>query len=408
MSTEQILLQIKSQLLGESTVAKVWGVASKNLNDDKPPTKYPEYAYGKYEYKDIEYWTSGFFPGSLYALLERSEKFPSSFPVDKLNPLKLQYASRWWSASLVKESTRANTHDLGFLFCPSFIREHELYGTLESLEVLINAANGLASRFDEKVGCIRSWDQNFSKDKSFTKPEDNYLVIIDNMCNLDLLYYVSSKTGDLRFATIATKHAETTLKNHFRNPRNWSCYHVVDYDQRTGEVQGKFTHQGYADESAWSRGQAWAIMGFADSFIWTKNQDFLEAARNASDYFLSRLPEDGVPGWDFDAPTKDTKDVSAANVAALGMLKIYEYTTETKYLDAAVKLIGDTIKFAYNPESELKSDGSIFDEKYETILNHSTMNNNEHAILRHADHGLVYADYYFLCIGNKLLDLGLL
>ncbi|ODV76723.1 glycoside hydrolase family 88 protein [Suhomyces tanzawaensis NRRL Y-17324] len=405
-AAENLLNGLEDQLFGELTVAKIWGVAASKLQDQNPPTEFPEHSYGKYQYNPIDYWTSGFFPGSVWALVERSIKYPKHFPLDKLNPVKLQYAARWWATNLPGQATRTNTHDLGFVFCPSFIREYELFGTQESLDVLVTAANSLATRFDEKIGCMRSWDESHNKEIHFTDKKKDFLVIIDNMCNLDLLYYVAAKTGDLRLSTIATKHAETTLKNHFRYPE-WSCYHVVNYDQETGEPKAKFTHQGYEDESAWSRGLSWAVLGFAEAYGWTKKQQFLEAAINSAEYFFSRLSEDGVPAWDFDAPSNNIKDVSAAMATALGLLKIYEHTKDNKFLEKGVKLVSDTLKFTYNGESRFTTDGSVESEK-DTLLDHSTMNNNEHAIRRHADHGLVYADYYFLAVGNKLLELGVI
>lgn len=405
MSNEH-LAELKEYLFGESTVAKIWGVAASKLDDTVPPTEFPEYSYGRYTFRELDYWTSGFFPGSIYALLERRRKHPNFFPRNKIHDLKLEFAAKWWAESLIGESSRTDTHDLGFMIFPAFQRQYELTKDEGALKVLITAANALASRFDETVGCIRSWDIAVNKRYNFSDTTKDYMVIIDNMCNLDMLYYVASKTGDLRLSSIATKHAETTLKHHFRYPE-WSCYHVINYNRRNGEVIAGFTNQGYSDDSAWSRGQAWGVLGYIDSYIWTKNKDFLDASKSLADFFLSKLEEDGVPAWDFAAPDKHIKDVSAGMVTALGLLKLYEVTKEEKYLNSALELVTNCLKLAYNPGASISEDGTVELGEKDTILGHSTVNNNPDAIKQIFNHGLVYADYYFLMVGNKLLDLGL-
>ena len=381
--------ELKQKLYSESVVAKIWGVALSKLNDANPPTEMPEYSFFDdkgYIYRDMEYWTCGFFPGS------------------KLHPLKLEHAAKWWAEPLKKEAPRTDTHDLGFIIAPVFIREHELTGSKEALEILVAAANALASRFDETIGCIRSWDTAVNKRYNYSDTEKDFLVIIDNMCNLDLLYYVAQKTGDLRLSSIATRHAETTLKHHFRD--DWSCYHVLNYNKKNGEVIAKFTNQGFADESAWSRGQAWAIMGYADVYAFTKQRKFLDAAISLADYFLGQLPQDGVPAWDFKAPDKEVRDVSAGMIASLGMLSIFESTKDQKFLELALRLTDNCVRFAYNEESKLHEGGKVSLGKFDAILHASTINNNPVAPKQIANHGLVYADYYFLTIGNRLLDLG--
>ena len=115
---------------------------------------------------------------------------------------------------------------------------------------MIQSAKSLASRFDPKVGCIKSWDSN----------KNEYLVIIDNMMNLELLFWATKVTGDSSYYKIAVTHANTTMKNHFRP--DYSSYHVINYNATTGEVQQKRTAQGFADESAWARGQAWGLYGY--------------------------------------------------------------------------------------------------------------------------------------------------
>ena len=400
MSTQTYLDAIKDKLYGDPTVAKIWGVALPALSEPKPRTEFPDYSKGsRYSTKDVDYWTSGFFPGSLYALLERNDKHPDYFPSNKIHPVKLEYAARWWSDPLKSKATKTDNHDIGFMMEPSFNKELEHSGSKESKDILITAANSLATRFDAKVGCIRSWDDFWGmRPSSFEK---DLIVIIDNMCNLNLLYRAAQLSGDLRLSTIATTHAETTMKNHFRE--DWSSYHVVVYDRETGKAAKKHTAQGYADESSWTRGQAWGILGYVETYYFTKSQKFLDTAKRIAKYYLSRLPEDGVPPWDFHAPDNHIHDVSIGMAAAFGMLKIYEYTKEEEFLNSALKLVHDCTKHCFNEESKLNDDGT------DTILNGSTFNNNPNAPEEYKifDHGLVYADYYFLMIGNKLLELGL-
>lgn len=400
------LENIEPQLFSESSVAKIWGVASSKLSDLHPPSEYPEYSYGRYTLREVDYWTSGFFPGSIAAILERCEKYPTKFPVDKLDAIKLEYAAKWWAEGLVGQAPRTDTHDLGFMIYPAFLREYERSKSPKALECLKTAASALASRFDPSVGVIRSWDTAVNKRYSFTDINSDYLVIIDNMCNLNMLYFVASVTGDLELSTIATTHAETTLEHHFRHP-TWSTYHCVDYDLATRKPKAKFTNQGYADESTWSRGQAWAILGYAETYSWTKKHKFLEVAIKCWEFFESNLSDDGVPSWDFNAPDSHIKDTSAGLATSLGLLIIYENTKDQKFLISALKLVADIISLSYVDGAKFNPDGTVDFGEYDTIIKDATINNNPDATKKFASHGLVYGDYYFIQIGNKLLELGL-
>lgn len=404
MSTESLLESLKDKLYGEGTIGKVWGVALPALNDPHPPMRFPEWSFGRYETVNVDYWTAGFFPGSLYALLERMEKFPD-FVSRKIDPLKLHFVARWWAFNLRTQTTRTDNHDLGFMIEPSFKREYELYGTEEAKKNLITAANALASRFSDKLGLIRSWDVAVNKRYQFDEKDRDFIVIIDNMCNLDLLYLGSSLSGDPRLTVIATSHAEKTLKNHIRHPE-WSTYHMLNYDQRTGVPQG-FTNQGYADDSTWARGQSWGVLGFAQTYAWTKNPEFLEASQKLTEYYLSRLPENGVPPWDFDSPETEIKDISSAMVVALGMLTNYSTTKDEGTLLRALQLVQDCVNHSYSNNAIINDDGTVELGEYDTILKNSTTQNNIDSVKKWRNHGLVYADYYFLLIGNKLLELGL-
>lgn len=405
MSVQDLLVSLQDPLFGDGTVGKIWGVALPGLQDTHPPTRYPEWSFGRYQTVNVDYWTAGFFPGSLYALVERQFKYPTYFPSAKIDPTKLHFAAQWWSKSLDTQTTRTDNHDLGFMIEPSFKPEYELFGTEQAKTNLITAARSLASRFNDKLGLIRSWDVAINKRYRFDDMDKDFIVIVDNMCNLDLLYLGSSLTGDPRLTVIATSHAEKTLKNHIRHPE-WSTYHMMNYDQQTGVPKG-FTNQGYADDSTWARGQSWGVLGYAQTYYWTKKPEFLDASQKLAEYYLSRLPEDGVPPWDFDSPEQDVKDVSSAMVVALGMLINYSTTKDESTLKRALQLVKDCVDHSYANKAVIRDDGTVELGEYDTILKNSTTQNNVDSVKKWKNHGLVYADYYFLLIGNKLLELGL-
>ncbi len=194
-----------------------------------------------------------------------------------------------------------NTHDVGFLIYNSAGNGYRLTQNTAYRTALLDAAASLASRFDADVGCTRSWDFG-----SWMFP-----VIIDNMMNLELLFRATMLGGEARFAQIGTTHAQTTNTNHFR--ADASSYHVVDYNPTTGAVIRKQTNQGVADESAWARGQAWGLYGFTMSYRETNDARFLNRATQIAEFYTksARMPADGVPYFDFDAPVRDDVPTTA-------------------------------------------------------------------------------------------------
>ncbi|UKZ57213.1 hypothetical protein TrVGV298_011065 [Trichoderma virens] len=425
------LRQLATQLSGlysEDIGAKLWKVASQLLEDGEAPAEYPEWAPedgqtpGQYNTKEVNFWTCGFFPGNLYSILERCVKYPMYMPLTGVDRstfhAELLKLCRAWSAPLHQMAMRTNTHDLGFITQPALRQDWELTGNKESLASLITAAKNLASRYDERMKAVRSWDKSFSKRYSITDKETNFLVIVDSMCNMDLLFYAGHQTSDQRLIDIATNHADFVRRNLIREDD--STWHVVNVDPRDGSLKTKHTHQGYSDDSTWSRGQAWTILGFAQTYIWTKNQVFLETAIRLSEHFLQRLrgarhKYPYVPLWDFDAPIGEEplRDSSAGMIAANGLLLLHQILGEgSKYLDDALRIASETIdmcqatdpaRLVADEESNIRAEGVTFD----CILKHATANNNEYALVRYSDHGLVYADYYFLEFGNKLLRMGM-
>ncbi len=211
-------------------------------------------------------------------------------------------------------------------------------------------------------------------------------TIIDNMINLELLFWASRNGGSKELYQVALKHAETTMNHHFREDH--TTYHVVVYDPVTGEKIKGVTHQGYADESLWARGQAWAIYGFTMVYRETNDPRFLDFAQQVTDVYLARLPEDRIPYWDFDVPNilEEPRDASAAAVTASALLELSAYLSDpTKaiyYREQAEQMI-----------HVLSSEAFQSREQNDAFLLHSTghyPNGSE------IDYAIIYADYYYL------------
>ena len=310
-------------------------------------------------------WTSGFFPGLLWLLHEKTGKKEL-----------LEWAGKWTSG-LEEQKLNTKTHDVGFVLYTSFGNGLRITGRKEYREVLLTGAKSLASRFNPRIGCIRSWDHG-----TWTFP-----VIVDNMMNLELLFWAANNGGDQKLREIAISHALKTMAEHVRP--DGGTYHVVDYDPESGAVKQKKTHQGFRDDSTWSRGQAWAIYGFTVCFRETGDKRFLDTAVKLADYFLARLPADAVPYWDFQAPgiPREPRDSSAGAIAASGLLELATLVPKSaaraKYRQGAERILDSLCSGEY-----------------------LTQGTNMHSILRHAtgskpansevDVALIYGDYYFV------------
>ena len=330
-------------------------------------------------------WTEGFYPGCLWYIYEndRDESW-------KQSALK-------WTEALEPLKKLTNHHDIGFLMYCSFGNAYRLTGNEAYKDVLVESARSLCTRFNEKTGCIESW--NYRKAWN-GKDEWFFPVIIDNMMNLELLYFATKVTGDSLFAKVANKHAETTARNHFRD--DYSSYHVVNYDEETGEVLHRATCQGFSDNSTWARGQAWAIYGYTMAYRETKNPDFLNMAVHTADFWLNhpRLPKDGIPYWDFNAGQEGyvpdwnydpqafkeiPRDASAAAIAASAFLELAGYVKDgNRYEQAAEHILVSLSSPAY-----LAAPGT----NCNFILMHS-VGSIPHG--QEIDVPLVYADYYYL------------
>jgi len=285
-------------------------VLMKNLPPDSfPKTYYPQ--ANKYGFSNSGWWCSGFYPGALMYLYEQSkEEWQHKEALRILELLK-------------KEQFNTSTHDLGFMMYCSFGNANRIEPKTAYKEILLNSAKSLSTRFNPTTGCIKSWD---------SKDPNDFLVIIDNMMNLELLFWATRVSGDSSFYKIAVTHANTTIKNHFRP--DYSSYHVINYNKETGAVQERKTAQGFANESAWARGQAWGLYGYTAMYRETKDKKYLDQANHIAHFILSNpnLPADKIPYWDFNAPGMPNvlRDASAAAIMAAALIELSSYAGSTK------------------------------------------------------------------------------
>ena len=359
------------------------------LNAAVPDNKMPvTFENGENKYGKFSGWTSGFFPGSLWLVYDYT-KDPAFREMAEKQTEKLN--------GIIGLKTH---HDIGFQVNSSFGNGYRLTGNEAYKDMVIAGADKLAGRFNPTVGCTRSWEP---------AKKWQYPVIIDNMMNLEILANAYRLTGDRKYLDIAISHANTTMKNHFRE--DGSCFHVLSYDEATGEVLKKQTHQGFCDASAWSRGQAWALYGFTMMYRETKDPAYLEQARKVAAFILPLLPRDGVPEWDFNAPgTKHAfdmsaegapkaedyhwrkgdpvlRDSSAGAIIASALVELSGYTEgkeSGRYLKTAEKILRTLASSEYL--SEEGENGGF-------LLKHGVTNLHR---WDGVDIPLTYGDYYFL------------
>lgn len=332
----------------------------------------PAEKLGKRRLCSIYDWTSGFFPGSLWYAYELTGD-------EKLKEQAVRYTNMLNPIRNYKDN-----HDIGFMMNCSYGNALRLAPNDTIQAVLVETADNLCLRFNEQIGCIRSWDFGHW----------NYPVIIDNMMNLDLLFNASRLTGDKKYYDIAVKHAKTTMQNHFRP--DYTCYHVISYNN-DGTVESKGTHQGQSDESAWARGQAWAVYGYTACYRETQDTAFLQEAMHIADMIMERVQtNDSIPYWDYDAPAaaETPRDASAAAITASALLELSALSPDgLKYFNYAETLLKNLSGADY-----LATEGT--NQGY--ILMHST------GSLPHGseiDTPLNYADYYYLEALKRYLDM---
>jgi len=308
-------------------------------------------------------WTSGFFSGSLWYMY------------------KITGDENWkeiaeiWTADLEDAATISGDHDTGFRIFNSFGNGYKLLENRSYYRVLIRGASTLSGRYNPTIGAIKSWDWI-----------GNFPVIIDNLINLELLFWTAEKINNRTLYDQALSHADLSLTHHMRD--DGSSYHVVDFAD-DGSVINKFTTQGCnsrapgcGERSVWARGQSWAIYGFTMIYRFTKEERFLNAAIKASNYFIDNLPDDRVPIYDFYEPVRSvrSKDASAAAIAASGLFELYTFTRDIHYFNTAVDILESLISENY---STINSDSN-------SLLKQSTLHRGMGNL------GTSYADYYFL------------
>jgi rhamnogalacturonyl hydrolase YesR len=336
----------------------------KTIDEVKKCNRYPHYTRdnGKWKLEDPDDWVSGFFPGCLWYMYDRTT-----------DTIWKDFAE-CWTAKMEKAKNR-NTHDLGFMIFNSFGHGYKLTKNKKFKKIIIHASRKLAKRYNPIVGCIRSWN---------SAP---FPVIIDNMMNLELLFWASKNGGDTTWYNIAINHALKTLEHHVR--KDGSTFQKVDFNPSTGKVYSQRTWQGASDSSTWARGQAWGLYGFTMTYRETNDNRFLEASKRLADYYINHLPDDYIPYWDFEAPDipNEEKDVSAAAIAVSALLE----------LSILIPVIEERDKYKNTAFNMLKS---LCSSKY------LAKESNSNGILLHGvaskrrnfgiDASLIYADYYFI------------
>tara|TARA_R110002050_G_scaffold9730_8_gene34343 strand:- start:1885 stop:3108 length:1224 start_codon:yes stop_codon:yes gene_type:complete len=322
-------------------------------------------------------WTSGFYPGILWYMYDitKDEK---------------------WKEEAIRRTevfedfkTITEHHDIGFMMFPAYGNGYILGDKKEYKDILLTSARSLASRYNPAVGTIRSWSNKMH-------PRwQQHITIIDNMLNLELLFWSAKNGGDKSHYDIAVKHAETTMKNHFRE--DYTSWHVIEYDSINGQVLNRHTKQGLHDDSRWSRGQAWGIYGYTLMYRETKDKKFLDFAKKITDRYLGLLPEDYIPHWDFDIDTSkdDDRDASAAAVVASSLLELSTYmedgALQKKYYNSALKMLASLSSEKYSGVG-----------KTDSFLLHST---GAKSLGHEIDVALIYADYYYIEALDRLMKM---
>ena len=345
-------------------------VQYKVLQQNRPAHKFPKTYFpttGNYEWSGSDWWCSGFYPGTLLYLYQQT------------NDTALYNEAMRMLTLLEKEKYNTTTHDLGFMMYNSFGAANTIAPSQQYKDIILTSAKSLCTRFNPKTGCIKSWDSK----------KEEFLVIIDNMMNLELLFRATALSGDSSFYKIAVTHAETTMQNHFRADN--SSWHVLNYDTATGAVKRKRTAQGAADSSAWARGQAWGLYGFTETYRETKDPRFLAQAKKIALFIMDNKnwPKDKVACWDFNAPniSNALRDASAAAIMASAFIELAEYGNG-KEAEIYIGVAGRILKTLSNKiyRAAAGTNGGF-------ILQHSVGSLPGGTEI---DVPLTYADYYYI------------
>ena len=313
---------------------------------------------------DLHHWACSFPTGSMWYLYELTGH-------DKWKNIAIKSTPK-----LENAKNRTNTHDLGFIIYCSYGNAYRITKKTEYKSVIIQASNTLIKRFNSNIGSLRSWDFGDWK----------FPVIIDNIMNLEMLLWASKVTGKSIYKHIAIKHADLTMKNHYRS--NFSCFHVIDYDENNGQVIKKLTYQGLNDQSSWARGQAWGFYGYVMLYRETRIDRYLIFAERIASYILDNLPNDMIPCWDFDVDNNNDqlKDASAGSIICSAFYELSEYVPNKNkyYYNIAYMILKSLSSKQYRAE---------VGTNHGFLLLHSTGNKHENTQI---DASISYADYYYL------------
>lgn len=301
----------------------VCGLLHNNLADFTDSFQSSNSVHNFYEKSANVEWTTGFCTGEYWLAWEHTRD-------DAFKQAALRQVDSFLQR--IEKKIDVDNHDMGFLYVPSCVAAYKLTGSETAKKAALLAADQLCSRFQEKGQFLQAWGPLGAK--------ENYRLIIDCLLNVPLLYWASEVTGSPRYREIALAHTATSMANLVRPDH--STYHTYFFDPETGAPVRGSTQQGYRDGSAWARGQAWGVYGMALAYAYTGNTKCIELFREVTDYFIARLPEDGIPYWDLTFIDGDEpRDSSAAAIAACGMLAMIPYLEEkeaTHYRAVAQKL----------------------------------------------------------------------
>ena len=312
-------------------------------------------------------WTSGFVPGIYWYLFAMTEDTDWQ-----------DYALHWTEGNLSR--AYATDNDTGFQIFNSFGLGYTLGGqeNQDYLDVLITGAHTLVDqRYNDDIGAFRSWDQ--SVDNPFDLP---FEVNIDQLMNMELVLWVGLNADNPEYVDYAIQHADNTWQNNVREDA--STFHVVNYNL-DGTINLKRTHQGWKNNSTWSRGKAWAVYGYTMYYRYTGLDRMLERAIASFDYFIEATEaqtDDLVPYSDFDAPVNsmNPNDTSATAIVASAALELYQITEDERYLNITEEML----------LSLTRADFLSSDDLYDSILLRGSEKWGEPEV------GTIFGDYFFI------------
>ena len=326
-------------------------------------------------------WTSGFWPGEIWLSYEYTGndvmKYAALIQVESF-------------LHRIENHISVDHHDMGFLYSPSCVAAYKLTGSETAKKAALLAAEQLASRFQPKGSFLQAWGEIGVK--------ENYCFIIDCLLNVPLLYWASEVSGDEKYCRIAQAHTATCLKNSIRP--DGSTYHMFFMNPETGEPDHGATCQGFRDDSAWTRGQAWGIYGTALSYRYNRQPEYLDAFRRVTRFYLSRLPKDLVPYWDltFGDGDGEPRDSSSASIAACGMLEMAKYTEreESEHLKMLARQMVKSLVDHYSVKDPKQSNGLVLHGTYSKKSPYNTCTQEG------VDECVSWGDYFYLEVLTRL------